>query len=261
MTHAYNVRARGTQPGDERYAPGYGPRVRAMLDARTAASSVGFLLPLLGPGMRVLDAGCGAGSITAGLAATGAELVGVDMSAAELERARSRGVPGATFVQASVYRLPFADASFDAAVAHALLEHLANPAAALTELRRVLRPRGVLAVASSDWSAAIVEPRTADVETALAAHAANRRRAGGDPDLGGHVAALLRAAGWHLVEEHRERREDLEYRALGAYIADGLAALGDPAAEAARRWAAGGPGRFEQCWVCLLVQLDDVHHD
>jgi SAM-dependent methyltransferase len=241
-------------PPEERYAPGYGPRVRAMLDARTAATSAGFLLPLLEPEMRFLDVGCGAGAITVGLAEAVREVVGLDASAVELERARSRGVGPWTFVHGSVYALPFPDDSFDAALAHALLEHLSDPAAALAELRRVLRPGGVLGVAGSDWSGALVEPRSADVDAALAGHAAARRSAGGDPNLGGQMATLVAESGFAELAVTVERRPDMEYRALGAYIAEGLEAIGHPAAGAARRWAAGGPGRFGQCWVCVSAR-------
>src|SRR3954466_1598595 len=94
----------GPMPPRERYAPGYGPRVRAMLDGRSAAASTGFLLPLLRPGMRLLDVGCGAGAITGGLVDRVADVVGVDASEAELERARERA-PAATFVPAGAEAL------------------------------------------------------------------------------------------------------------------------------------------------------------
>src|SRR4051812_7608851 len=183
-------------PPDERYAPGYGPRVRTMLDARNAATSAWFLLPLLTPDMRVLDVGCGGGAISVGLPGSVREVVGIDASAGEIERARRRQAGPWTFVHGNAYALPFPDGSFDAALAHALLEHLADPPAALAELGRVLRPGGVLGVASSDWSRAVVEPRTAAVDAALSAHATARRCAGGDPYLGGHLATLVAAAGF-----------------------------------------------------------------
>jgi SAM-dependent methyltransferase len=224
-----------------------------MLDGRSAAVSAGFLLPMLRPEMRLLDVGCGAGAITAGLVAGVAEVVGIDASAAELERARGR-VPAGTFVQADAEALPFEDASFDAALAHALLEHLPDPAAALAELRRVLRPGGVLGVASSDWSGAVVEPRTPDVEAALAGHGELRRKAGGDPHLGSRLDRLVRDAGFAAVTVTEERRPDMTYAELGAYVADGLEAAGHPAATAAHRWT--GEGVFRQRWVCVTARRE-----
>ena len=182
-------------------------------------------------------------------------VVGVEREPAELRhagrRARGRRV---RFVRASAYDLPFGDAVFDAALAHAVLEHLAQPAAALAELGRALRPGGILGAACSDWSAAVVEPRTADVDEALAAHEAARRRAGGDPHAGSWLAALVGDAGFDEVTERRELRSDMTYAGLAAYVAGRLEAVGDPAAGAAHRWAANGPGRFEQCWVCVTAR-------
>lgn len=74
---------------------------------RTAATNAGYLLPHPRPGMRLLDCGCGSGSITAGLAAAVApgEVVGLDLSPEQLafarERAAGRGAVGVRFVQGS----------------------------------------------------------------------------------------------------------------------------------------------------------------
>jgi 2-polyprenyl-6-hydroxyphenyl methylase/3-demethylubiquinone-9 3-methyltransferase len=94
-------------------------------------------------GRRVLDLGCGKGRFAGWLAAQGAEVVGLDRSAAMLGQAG--GLPR---VLASARRLPFAAAGFDAVVAVEVLEHI-HPAAlagVLAEVQRVLRPGGVLAV-------------------------------------------------------------------------------------------------------------------
>jgi SAM-dependent methyltransferase len=64
------------------------------------------------------------------------------------------------FEVASVYELPFSDAAFDAAFANTLLLHLADPLRALREMRRVLKPGGVVAIADDDHSTLIFEPRT-----------------------------------------------------------------------------------------------------
>jgi len=60
--------------------------------------------------------------------------------------ARERRIANVAFHAASVYQLPYPDASFDAAFACALLQHLASPLEALREIRRVLRPGGVIGI-------------------------------------------------------------------------------------------------------------------
>ena len=121
---------------------------------RTAENSAGYLLPLLAPGLRLLDVGCGPGTITLDLAARVAPgaTVGVDREAAVIAEARtlleSRPIAPVEFRTADAYALGFDDASFDVVHAHQLLQHLTDPVAALIEMRRVLRPGGVLVSSS-----------------------------------------------------------------------------------------------------------------
>jgi ubiquinone/menaquinone biosynthesis C-methylase UbiE len=119
---------------------------------RTAESHAGFLLPHLRPGMRLLDCGCGPGTITEGLAAAVAPgpTVGVDADPSEAARAAGRGIPGATFTACDATALPFPDGAFDAVHARALLEHLRRPEDAVAEMRRVPAPGGVIGVATPD---------------------------------------------------------------------------------------------------------------
>jgi SAM-dependent methyltransferase len=96
---------------------------------------------------RVLDAGCGTGGLLAALAvhAPALELTGLDFFPSAARRAAEKS--GAAVVRGSVNAMPFADGSFDAAVAADVLCHAGvDPAAALAELRRVLRPGGRLVV-------------------------------------------------------------------------------------------------------------------
>ena len=60
--------------------------------------------------------------------------------------ARERGIANVAFQAGSIYRLPYADASFDAAFACAVLQHMAAPIAALKEVRRVLKRGGVIGI-------------------------------------------------------------------------------------------------------------------
>ena len=172
---------------------------------RTAASAAAFLLPHLGPGMGVLDCGCGPGSITIGLAEAVApgEVVGVDPDARRVDAARpvaaERSVTNVRFEQAGAHSLPFEDASFDAALMHAVSEHIADPVSAYQEVRRVLKPGGVFGVRTAEhgaalmWPPPVAEPGIGDLM--------RRRHAlhGQNLDIGRSLRALLRAAGFSRV--------------------------------------------------------------
>ena len=96
---------------------------------------------------RVLDAGCGTGGLLASLAHWPEALTAVGLEPSPYGARRSRDKSGAPVVRGSVNALPFADASFDAAVLADVLCHGAvEPASALAEMRRVLRPGGRLIV-------------------------------------------------------------------------------------------------------------------
>lgn len=99
----------------------------------------------IGPGTRVLDAGCGSGEFLRLLSATGAEAVGADPAAAMVEIARGSGV---AVVRAALDELPFAAASFDVATAVNALQFADDTTGALRELARVVRPGGLIAVAN-----------------------------------------------------------------------------------------------------------------
>ncbi len=103
------------------------------------------------PDERILDAGCGTGTYALAIAQAGYQVVGVDGAAGMLVRAtiKQRAAPDlpVTFILADLDApLPFPDASFDHAIAVSVLQALAQPARTLGELRRVLRPGGMLVV-------------------------------------------------------------------------------------------------------------------
>jgi demethylmenaquinone methyltransferase/2-methoxy-6-polyprenyl-1,4-benzoquinol methylase len=99
----------------------------------------------VGRGHRVLDLCCGTGDLAIALRTTGAEVVAADFAHEMLVRARHKA-PGLHLVEADALHLPLADASFDAVTVAFGLRNLANPTAGLTEMRRVLRPGGALAI-------------------------------------------------------------------------------------------------------------------
>jgi SAM-dependent methyltransferase len=241
-----------------------------MMSRRTAESRASFFLPLLEPGMRVLDVGCGPGTITLGLAEAvlpGGACVGVDLEPSQvaLARATAAGAGNVAFEVASIYALPFADETFDAVFSHALFEHLARPLDALAELRRVLRHGGVAGVCSSDWGGAVIEPRTDDVETALRCHLRLRRKAGGDPYTGGRLPALVESAGFADAHASTQHEVDMPYRDFARYIGARIEAAARDAAgperselllgaAAARRWEQHEGGVITQPWTAVTAR-------
>lgn len=132
------------------YTMGYEEDFGQMLYRRNAQTHAAHLLPYLTPGMRVLDFGCGPGAISVGLAeaVAPADFYGVDIEASQIEMARRVAAAGgndnAVFLVGDVTDLPFGDNSFDVAHCHAVLTHMPNTADVLAEVRRVLKPGGII---------------------------------------------------------------------------------------------------------------------
>ena len=133
------------------YTMGFGEEILAALRQYTAEKNAAYLLPHLRPGQRVLDFGSGPGSISVGLAKAvdPGELHGVDMEESQVEIARayaeSQGVGNATFHVGDVTELPFEDGYFDVAHCHNVLMHVPDTAEVLAEVKRVLKPGGLIA--------------------------------------------------------------------------------------------------------------------
>jgi SAM-dependent methyltransferase len=159
---------------------------------RTAASQAGFLLPRLRAGMALLDLGCGPGSITVGLGHAVAPGLTVGIDASPQPQTTVRVVAG------DVRRLPFASATFDAIFASAVLQHLADPLAALREARRVARPGAVIGVVDADWEGELYYPTSTQLRRSVQVLAA--LRAGTSPYVGRQLRHLLIEAGFSRAE-------------------------------------------------------------
>lgn len=110
------------------------PLYRATLDA---------LEPL--DGRSLLDAGCGSGQAIADAASRGATVTGVDATPELLDVARQR-TPTADLRVGEIQQLPFGDGTFDLVTAFNSIQYAADPAAAVSELARVCRPGGQVAI-------------------------------------------------------------------------------------------------------------------
>jgi 2-polyprenyl-3-methyl-5-hydroxy-6-metoxy-1,4-benzoquinol methylase len=98
----------------------------------------------LGRAPQVLDVGCGEGQFTTELARAGAQALGADVASEALRRARARDAHIEWQLIPALGQWPLADASFDLVWAGETIEHVADTGAWMSEVRRVLRPQGVL---------------------------------------------------------------------------------------------------------------------
>ena len=127
----------------EQYTHGYGEASQVM-SGRSASVQASFLLPHLKPCMKLLDCGCGPGTMTIGLAEVVApgQVFGMDIDSGEIERAKVNGqrsgVANLDWRVASAYEIPFPDAAFDAVFSHTLLEHLKEPEKAIGACREII---------------------------------------------------------------------------------------------------------------------------
>lgn len=106
-------------------------------------------------GSHVLDVGCGTGADVRALAARvgpAGRVVGLDSSEQLIARAR-RAAPGSApveFLHGEAHALPFADGTFDLARAERVIQHVADPAAAIAEMLRVVKPGGQVLITDPD---------------------------------------------------------------------------------------------------------------
>jgi SAM-dependent methyltransferase len=167
---------------------------------RTAENSAAYLLDRLRPTDRLLDVGCGPGTITIDLARRlpGGEVVGVDASADVVAQAAATVTgeePHVSFRVADVHALPFEDDAFDVVHAHQVLQHLRDPVVALREMVRVTRPGGTVAVRDGDYGAFTWSPAPDGLARWLERYRSVAVSLGAEPDAGRHLLGWCVAAG------------------------------------------------------------------
>jgi ubiquinone/menaquinone biosynthesis C-methylase UbiE len=172
---------------------------------RTVENSAAYLLPHVKPEMSLLDIGSGPGTITADFAAlmpsgrvTALEATGDAMALTQGEIER-RNLTNVSYVVSDIHAIDLPDDAFDVVHAHQVLQHVANPVQALTEMRRVCRPGGVVAARDSDYTAFTWFPRLPELDEWLALYKRVARGNGGEPDAGRQLMSWAKAAGFAEV--------------------------------------------------------------
>jgi SAM-dependent methyltransferase len=166
------------------------------LFARRFADFVG-----IADGDRLLDVGCGTGSLTYTLAASAprSEIVGIDPSSAFVEYARSHtSDPRLSFDVGNALSLPYPDASFDKCLCLLVLQFIPDVGRAIEEMRRVLRHGG--SAAACVWDKDVMEMHSVFWEPAAELEPGVKRGSGA-PYTSGQLAALWKQSGLTNVEE------------------------------------------------------------
>ena len=168
---------------------------------RTVENSASYLVPWLRPNMRILDIGCGPGSISVGLAklVPEGEVIGIDYVEDPLAQARDlakkENVTNATFQVGDIFALDFPDDSFDVCHVHQVLQHVADPVKALGEMRRVVKRGGL--VAARESASMMCYPYSELIESWDRIYERVSRARGGNPHPGSHIHAWAVQAGFN----------------------------------------------------------------
>lgn len=236
---------------------------------RTAENSAGYLLPRIHEKSRILDAGCGPGTITLDLArlASAGSVVGLDRSEAVIREARvaaeQAGVANLELTVGDVYSLDYEAGTFDVVHAHQVLQHLSDPVAALREMGRVCKPDGLVAVRDSDYAGFTWYPAVPELDEWLELYREVARGNAAEPDAGRRLKSWALAAGLDVVSSTAgvwcfSSSDDVAWwggmwaeRVVGSGMAEqamerGLASAEDleRLAQGWRRWAASADAWF-----------------
>lgn len=172
---------------------------------RTAVNSAGYLLDSLLPHMRILDVGCGPGTITADLATLVPDgfVTGLDFSSDVLDEARAmaaeRNIKNISFDVGDILNLDYPDDTFDVVHAHQVIQHVPDHVGALQEMRRVCRPGGFVACRELDFSTIALYPEISGLQEWKDLFLRVARCHGSEPDAGRRLKTWAHEAGFEYA--------------------------------------------------------------
>ena len=188
--------------GTPYYTTGYKEEYIEFLSRRDVGSHAAHLIPYLKPGLRVLDFGCGPGTITVDLAKIvgPGEVHGIDMEASQIAIARSSAEEGGhdnvTFHVGDATDLPFDNDFFDIAHCHSVLMFVPNTRALLTEVMRVLKPGGIISSRETIIDSSFLEPAFYRLDDLWELYSNFVRSDDGHPDMGKEMKDHILKAGF-----------------------------------------------------------------
>jgi len=262
-----------TDASSERYTLGYGESSMDWMASRTATGHGAFFLPYLEPGMNLLDCGCGPGTLTVGYAeqispghAIGIDRV-TDQAEPVLSYAADHGIANLTFVEGDIYALPYPDNHFDAVFGSAVLGSVADAAAVVRDMVRVLKPGGVIGLKEFDHGADLIWPQTPLLAKSIELYHRLRAENDHEPKAGRrlkefltnndcvveyHYAYFDQQADKPSLQQYIERNNGLVDEILGAqYIELGWCTRADIDAQAEewRKFAVNPAAVYVSAWL------------
>lgn len=167
---------------------------------RTASNSAAYLVSHITSTSKILDIGCGPGSITVDFArrASQGHVTGIEYVPDPLNQARqlasSQGVTNTQFLAGDIHSLDFADNTFDIVHVHQVLQHIADPVQALQEMRRVTKPDGI--VAARESASTLWYPEIEGIAKWAELDQRMRKARGGNPHPGRLIHVWAEEAGF-----------------------------------------------------------------
>jgi ubiquinone/menaquinone biosynthesis C-methylase UbiE len=172
---------------------------------RHAETHAAFFINYVKSDMKILDCGCGPGSITVDFAEIVApeQAIGIDIEPAYIEKARTlqeiRKVSNIEFRVGDINKLPFPDEAFDAVFTHGVIEYFRDPVHAFREIYRVLKKGGVLGARHCDWGGFLLATTDEYTKKAFSLFVRLMEKTGGDPFFGRNQVSYLRMAGFSRI--------------------------------------------------------------
>lgn len=235
---------------------------------RTLTSHGTFVQPWLAPHLDILDCGCGPGTITLGLANSvfPGSVTAIDHDPTQIQQAERLAwgleTMNTTFKQASVYQLPYPNESFDLVFSHSLFENLTQPLSALEEMKRVLRPHGILAISCPYWELWKYNSFPSQIEHAFTAYHSLQQKNGKNLFVGNQLSTWTKTAEFKMISEniyYENQEEESSDNDTSILISEHIALQLEKSgqfkhAQNLRQWVQEERPPLSQAWISIIAQ-------